>query len=150
MMTSIFDYILEDTKEYDYDQLKVGFYANSATKSLNVIVEVMNEMKEYPAIEQMKSVEMYFEEHIKELKNPVFKYDFSFYTFLNGILVRYPEVYYKPSDNIKMQWRVRKMGRIQKEEYIQFLREAYKEDFIFGASRYFGSWPAAPEIKEWN
>jgi hypothetical protein len=78
MMTSIFDYILEDTKEYDYDQLKVGFYANSATKSLNVIVEVMNEMKEYPAIEQMKSVEMYFEEHIKELKNPVFKYDFSF------------------------------------------------------------------------
>lgn len=42
MMTEIFDYILEDTKQYEYNQLKIGFYANSVTKSLNVIVEVMN------------------------------------------------------------------------------------------------------------
>jgi hypothetical protein len=41
-------------------------------------------------------------------------------------LVRYPEIYYSPSDNLKMQWKVKKFGRIQKEEYILFLREAYK------------------------
>lgn len=45
MMTSIFDYVLEDTKQYDYQKLKIGFYANSVTKSLIVLVEVMNEVK---------------------------------------------------------------------------------------------------------
>jgi hypothetical protein len=39
-----------------------------------------------------------------------------------------------------MKWKVRKLGRIQKDEYIQFLREAYKEDFIFGSHRYYGHW----------
>jgi len=39
-----------------------------------------------------------------------------------------------------MKWKVKKEGRIQKEEYIQFLREAYKEDYIFDDSRYYGSW----------
>ena len=90
MMTSIYDYILEDTKEYDYEQLKIGFYANNTTKSLNVIVEVMSEMKEYPITNCWESVDQYFDKTLKELKNPVLKYDFSFYTFLNGILVRYP------------------------------------------------------------
>jgi hypothetical protein len=50
MLTEIFDYILADTKEYDYSQLKVGFYANSVTKSLNVLVEVMNDVREYPSV----------------------------------------------------------------------------------------------------
>ena len=115
MMTSIFDYILEDTKEYSYDQLKVGFYANSITKSLNVIVEVMSNVKEYPSVDNCQDVEIYFEDYIKELKNPVFKYDFNFFTFLNGILVRHPEIYFSKSDNIKMKWKVNKLGRIQKE-----------------------------------
>jgi len=90
MMTSIYDYILEDTKEYDYEQLKVGFYANNTTKSISVIVEVMSEMKEYPITNSWESVDQYFEKTIKDLKNPVLKYNFSFFTFLNGILVRYP------------------------------------------------------------
>ena len=60
MMTQIFDYILEDTKEYDYEELKIGFYANSTTKSLNVVVEVMSEMKEYPSINYWENVELYF------------------------------------------------------------------------------------------
>lgn len=38
MLTEIFDYIIGDTKQYDYNQLKVGFYANSVTKSLIVLV----------------------------------------------------------------------------------------------------------------
>lgn len=110
----------------------------------------MSELKEYPSIQSSESVEKYFEEHIKEFKNPVFKYDISFFTFLNGILVRYPEIYYNTSDNIKMKWKVRKFGRIQKEEYLHFLREAYKEDYVFGSNRYYGSWPDLQEIKEWN
>lgn len=65
MMTSIFDYILEDTKKYRTDQLKIGFYANSITKSLTVIVEVMTDMKEYPLINSWEGVEVYFEKHIK-------------------------------------------------------------------------------------
>lgn len=149
MMTEIFDYILEDTKEYSYNQLKIGFYANSVTKSLNVIVEVMNEMREYPSVFNRDGVEDYFEKYVKELKNPVFKYDFSFYTFLNGILVRHPEVYYSPSDNIKMKWKVKKFGRIQRDEYINFLREAYKEDFIFGSHKYYGTWMDVQSIKDW-
>ena len=36
MMTEIFDYIIEDTKEYDYEKLKIGFYANHITKTLVV------------------------------------------------------------------------------------------------------------------
>lgn len=65
MMTSIFDYILEDTKQYDYNQLKLGFYANSVTKSLNVLVEVMSEVKEYQSTQNITNVELYFEQNIK-------------------------------------------------------------------------------------
>lgn len=75
----------------------------------------MNETKQYPSTLTNTGIEQYFFKNVKELKNPVFKYDFSFYTFLNGVLIRYPEIYYSPSDNIKMQWKVKKMGRIQKE-----------------------------------
>lgn len=64
-MTSIFDYILEDTKQYDYNQLKLGFYANSVTKSLNVLVEVMSEVKEYQSTQNITNVELYFEQNIK-------------------------------------------------------------------------------------
>lgn len=49
-----------------------------------------------------------------------------------------------------MKWKMRRFGRIQKEEYLHFLREAYKEDYVFGANRYYGSWPELQEIKEWN
>lgn len=150
MLTEIFDFILEDNKQYDFGQLKVGFYANSVTRSLNVLVEVMHEVREYPSVLGREGIEDYFQTHVKELKNPVFKYDFSFYTFLNGVLVRHPEVYCSPSDNLKMKWRVRKLGRIQREEYISFLREAYKEDFIFGSQKYFGTWYDSPKIKEWQ
>lgn len=47
MLTSILDYILDDTKQYKYDDLKIGFHANSLTKSLIVIVEVMSEVKKH-------------------------------------------------------------------------------------------------------
>lgn len=80
----------------------------------------------------------------------MFKYDFSFYTFLNNVLVRHPEIYYSPADNIRMKWRVKKLGRIQRSEYIQFLREAYKEDFVFGTTRYNGIWSEVDGIREWN
>lgn len=49
-----------------------------------------------------------------------------------------------------MKWRVRRLGRIQREEYISFLREAYKEDFIFGSQKYFGAWYDSPKIKVWQ
>jgi len=48
-----------------------------------------------------------------------------------------------------MKWKVKKLGRIQISEYIQFLREAYKEDFVFGSSRYYGYWTETEDIKEW-
>ena len=46
-----------------------------------------------------------------------------------------------------MKWKIKKLGRIQKEEYLHFLREAYKEDFIFGAHKYYGYWPEVQPIK---
>lgn len=49
-----------------------------------------------------------------------------------------------------MKWKVKKMGRIQREEYISFLREAYKEDFIFGSQKYYGNWAEATKIREWQ
>ena len=126
MLTSIMDYLLEDTKHYDYEQLKVGFYANSVTKSLNVIVEVMSEVKEYTSVPNNMGVAQYFNEHVGELQNPAFKYDFSFYAFINNILVRHPSIYFTPEDNLRMKWRVKKLGRVQRDEYILFLKEAYK------------------------
>lgn len=50
----------------------------------------MHEVREYPSVLTSEGIEDYFQVHVKELKNPVFKYDFSFYTFLNGVLVRHP------------------------------------------------------------
>lgn len=107
-------------------------------------------MRSYPSVENQQNVQRYFEKYIKEIKNPIFKYDFSFFTLLNGILVRYPEIYVGPADNIKMKWRVQKLGRIQKQQYLQFLREAYKEDYVYGSNRYSGIWADVPEMKEWN
>lgn len=106
-------------------------------------------MKEYPEVFTKEGVFKYFQNYVKELKNPVFKYEFSFYTFLNGILMRHPEIYFTPDDNIRMKWKITKHGRVQKEDYIFFLREAYKEDFIFGSNKYGGSWSDIESLKKW-
>lgn len=56
-MTEIFDYILEDNKQYDFEKLKIGFYANHVTKSLVVFIQVMNEMKSYPEVFSREGVQ---------------------------------------------------------------------------------------------
>lgn len=51
LLTEINDYILKDLKDkFDTEQLKIGMYANACNKSLVVMVEVMDKVKEYETI----------------------------------------------------------------------------------------------------
>jgi len=50
-MTEINDYIINDLKpKYDTSQLKIGMYANACNRSLIVMVEVMDKIKDYKPI----------------------------------------------------------------------------------------------------
>ena len=48
MLTIVLDELRAKLPEYPEEQLKIGFYANSQTKKLMVMAEVLSEVKEYP------------------------------------------------------------------------------------------------------
>lgn len=141
LLTDINDYIIKDLKpKYDTSQLKIGMYANACNRSLIVMVEVMDKIKEYKPIKLPGENAFYDVVNNMELNPNIFRYEFNFYTFLNGVLYRQPDIYFEPNDQIEIKMAVNKQGKLHKIEYMSFLQEAYKIDSFFGNFRYNGMW----------
>jgi hypothetical protein len=115
MMTEINDYIINDLKgNYDASQLKIGMYANACNRSLIVMVEVMDKIRQYSPIRLPAQNAFYDVVNNLELNPNIFRYEFNFYTFLNGVLYRQPEIYFEPNDQIDIKMSVQKQGKLHK------------------------------------
>jgi len=123
LLTDINDYIINDLKpHYDTSQLKIGMYANACNRSLIVMVEVMDKIKEYKSIKLPGENAFYDVVNNMELNPNIFRYEFSFFAFLNGVLYRQPEIYFEPNDQIEIKMSVNRQGKLHKIEYMSFLQ----------------------------
>lgn len=74
-MTDINDYIIQDLKpHYDTSQLKIGMYANACNRSLMVMVEIMDTIKEYKSVKLPTENAFYDVVNNMEFNPNIFRY----------------------------------------------------------------------------
>ena len=142
-LNEMFYHILETISGQfpDFDQLKIGFYANNIRNSLTVFVEEMIHDQEYEILPENMTpdVQTYFRK-FSTLRNPISKFEFQFQIFQNDVLVGSPDTYFQPNDSIKIKWNWTTLGKAMETDYINFLNDAYKVDSNFGIFHYGGVW----------
>ena len=155
IIEKIFDYILEDQDQLPSSTstaessgrnkiFKIGFYANEYERFLNVLVEVFDDDMFYQERfknvlpEYMRDPIDYYVSH--KIQPQVYKYVVGVYPVLNGQFVDHSPILFEPGDHLEVKHTIQRYGRIEFNEYMKFLHEAYKCDSINLDNEYAGTW----------
>ena len=158
MIEKIFDYILEDqdlNEAYKFEKgnspsassnkvFKIGFYANEGERFLNVMVQVFDDDMFYQERfrnvlpEYMKDPIDYYISH--KIQPQVYKYVVGIYPVLNGQFIDHSPILFEPGDTLDIKHSIQKFGKIEFNDYMRFLHEAYKCDSINLDNEYAGTW----------
>lgn len=90
LLVTLMNHILQVVEGEKFEQLKLGFYADSMLKKMTVFVELMPEATKWSEKnkldlgEDIKDEFDYYTKHTK-LTNKVLKFDFFVNTFINGV-----------------------------------------------------------------
>jgi len=65
--------------------------------------------------------------YISHKQNPrVYKFEVEFTSMLNGVHVANSPILYEEGDNFSVNWYMQKIGKVEFNDYMKFLHEAYK------------------------
>jgi methyltransferase-like protein len=113
---------------------------------LEIFVEFFKDV-EYDQISNVKrnktsEVNNILDYYDKVLKLPfkVRKFVFEIRNSLNEILLEYRDFPLKENDTLQFEYLFHDLGYISKEEYMDFLHNAYKEDSLLLESENSGNW----------
>ncbi len=74
------------------------------------------------------------------MKNKIYKYEMSLFTFINGIYLN-NEIYdFQDDDQLSVRYRFNKLGQADFDDYMNFLHEAYKFETLNYDINYAGIW----------
>lgn len=145
-MSHILDKILEELGSLSYNFVKLGYYADPITNKLILMTELISdEYQKYKNVEltQEKGMEHivdYYEKTIGRANLKVLRFEFCLYPILNGIHNSLFMHDYSVGDIVEIETSYSNCGYISFEEYMHFLLNAYKYEFVMLDSRFIGNW----------
>jgi hypothetical protein len=138
LLECIFDRVLQDFGS-ESDQLKIGFFANEWSNTLDVFVEIIypHSYTDTRKYEYHEFIDYYF---LSRYKPTVYKYSVSVFPIVNDILHVFSPLLFEKFDNFGCRYIMKFNGAVSFEEYMKFLHEAYSSDSINIENQYTGSW----------
>lgn len=147
LLTNLFDLILNDLQNEQFEMCKIGFYSDSLTKKMVVFVELFDEqtrwddnIKLIKPTPDMKDEVDYYMQNDSKFKNRVIKYEYQIFPFINGVQAKSNNYSLMPGDQIEVKYKFKKIGKPLFLDYMNFLHEAYKFETINLDFSYIGAW----------
>lgn len=138
LLECIFDRVLQDFGS-ESDILKIGFFANEWTSSLDVFVEIIypNSYLDTHKYEYNEFIDYYY---LSQYKPVAYKYSVNVFPIVNDILHVFSPLLFEKFDNFGCRYKINFKGKVTFEEYMKFLHEAYASMSINIENQYTGSW----------
>jgi hypothetical protein len=146
ILTFILDKVIDEIKNEDFKFIKLGYYADSLKNVFVVTAELMND--EYLELKNlvidhvhgMENIVDYYDKVVGKKNLRVVRFETKLFPILNGI--HNPLFYHdlQRGDSIEMECAFKNCGYISYEEYMHFLLNAYKYEYIMIDSTFAGNW----------
>lgn len=146
LIEHVLNTILPEIQDVPYDYVKLGYYSDAHTGRLVVMIEYMNQpLEELKKIEimpedGMENIVDYYEKNVGRKNLKVRRFDFKFYFKLNNVYNPFFFNDYEEGDLVQIESSHQDCGYISFDEYMHFLLNAYKYEFIMLDSKYTGNW----------
>ena len=96
----------------------------------------------------MKDTIDYYLTH--RIKPNVTKYQMGLYPLLNGVFIDHAPILFEKGDHLDMKYTMQRVGKVEFNEYMMFLHEAYKSQAINLENEYTGSWSFKQWVREFT
>ena len=149
LLEKILDHILEDQYVEGAETMRIGFYANEASRSLDVMVECFEDnqlyeerFKDYYQPKYMRDPIDYYLTH--KVVPKVVRYSVGIYPILNGVFIDHSPILFEKGDHLDMKYYIQRGGVVDFNTYMKFLHEAYKSDSLNMNNEFAGTWSFTP------
>lgn len=122
------------------EKILMGVYSNECKKTLEIFVE---ELDDYSIYDDINRDDFYFITNYymnKKLKPKIDKYSVSLNIIHNNVISSFTPILFEKGDNYHVKYDLKYLGRVDFNEYMNFLHEAYYYEEINMENQYNGIW----------
>ena len=149
LLSFLLDHVIKEVQSETFEFIKLGYFADGTTNKLVLIAELMDhdyaEFKQLvmDPVKGMENVVDFYDKVIGKKNLRAIRFDVSLFPILNGIIN--PLFYHdlRPGDSVELECEITNCGYVSYSEYMHFLLNAYKYEYMMLDQRFNGNWALA-------